>query len=288
MALSFSDKGVINFAICWNSFTLINTLNSKNLINNTQSAGKINDCSSETTRKKSDIDPDWLNWFIGFTEGDGALLNYNNQIRFVLTQKEGNILYHIQSILNFGIVKYYPNGYSRFIVTDIPSILKLIKIFNGNLILPSRILQLSLWIEILKIKNIKVDNLIETPKSISLLNAWLSGFTDAEGCFNVQITLRKENKVGSRVRLRFILDQKNGESLFLTISNLFSSGFVSLRSKTKYNDIYRFTINSFSGIPILIKYFNSFPLKTFKKESYNKWLNIYYMILNKEHLTEEG
>ncbi len=35
-------------------------------------------------------------------------------------------------------------------------------------------------------------------------------------------------------------------------------------------------------------YLNSFPLKTFKKESYNKWLNIYYMILNKEHLTEEG
>jgi hypothetical protein len=93
MALLISNFEVINFAICWNSFTLINTLNSKNFINNTQSAGKINDCSSETTRKKSEIDPDWFNWFLGFTEGYGPLLNYNNQIRFVLTQKEGNILY---------------------------------------------------------------------------------------------------------------------------------------------------------------------------------------------------
>lgn len=294
MALPFSDKGVINFAICWNSFMLISTLNSPNLINYTQSAGKIriyrcfNDYSSETIRKKSDIDPNWLNWFIGFTEGDGALLNYKNQLRFVLTQKEGDILYHIQSIFNFGTVKYYPNGFYRFIVTDTSNILKLIKIFNGNLVLPYRILQLSLWIQILKTKNIKVDDLIETPKSISLLDSWLSGFTDAEGCFNVQITSRKESQTGYRIRLRFILDQKNAKSLFINISNLFSYGFVSLRSNTKYNNIFRFTINSFSGIPILINYFNSFPLKTFKKESYNKWLIVYNMILDKEHLTEEG
>lgn len=79
MAPPFSDKGVINFAICWESFTLISTLNSKNLIKDTQSAGKIKDCSSETKRKKSEINSNWLNWFIGFTEGDGAILNYNNR-----------------------------------------------------------------------------------------------------------------------------------------------------------------------------------------------------------------
>jgi hypothetical protein len=96
MALLYSDIEVINFAICWNSSTLMSTLYSKNLINYTQSAGKISkfiDCSSETTRKTylDSNNNDWLNWFIGFSEGDGALLTYNNRLRFVLTQKEGEI-----------------------------------------------------------------------------------------------------------------------------------------------------------------------------------------------------
>jgi hypothetical protein len=39
MALLYCEIEVINFAICWNSSTLISTFNSKNLINYTQSAG---------------------------------------------------------------------------------------------------------------------------------------------------------------------------------------------------------------------------------------------------------
>jgi hypothetical protein len=82
MALLISNFEVIIFAICWNSLVLRSTFNSKNLLNYTQSAGKIlkvnndQDCSSETIRKKSffdsDYDSDWLNWFIGFVEGNGA------------------------------------------------------------------------------------------------------------------------------------------------------------------------------------------------------------------------
>ena len=42
MASPYSDIGnLINFAICWNSLVLIGTLNGKNLINYTQSAGYL-------------------------------------------------------------------------------------------------------------------------------------------------------------------------------------------------------------------------------------------------------
>jgi len=37
-----------------------------------------------------------LQWFIGFAEGDGAILSYKGQPQFVITQKEGKILYEIQ------------------------------------------------------------------------------------------------------------------------------------------------------------------------------------------------
>jgi hypothetical protein len=69
-----SDVGVTNFAICWNSFTLLGTFYSKNPNNNTQSAGNrrfLNAVSSETTRETSH--------FIGFHTLYNKL-GYSNKI----------------------------------------------------------------------------------------------------------------------------------------------------------------------------------------------------------------
>lgn len=54
------------------------------------------------------ISEDWLIWFIGFSEGDGSWSRYKNEyVRFVLTQKEDKILYHIKDVLGFGEVKQF-------------------------------------------------------------------------------------------------------------------------------------------------------------------------------------
>lgn len=286
MALFIYEYKVINLAICWNSSVLISTFNSKNLISYTQSAGNLRHISSsETTREKSqNLDDNWKNWFIGFSEGDGALLCYNNNLRFVLTQKESDVLFHIHDTLGFGSVKYYPNGYHRFIVTNPSDIFLLAQIFNGNLVLPPRVKQLALWIEILKQKGYDIS-LIDKLKIPTLNDSWLSGFTDAEGCFNVQIFYPKDRK-NARIILRYILDQKNAEALFKGINLLFNYGFITLRSKT--NNVYRFTINSLIGLEQIINYQKEYPLKTKKLISYNKWQNIYNMVKNKEHLDEEN
>ena len=42
---------------------------------------------------------------MGFSEGDGAILTTKGSPRFVLTQKEGAILYQIQEVLGFGTVR---------------------------------------------------------------------------------------------------------------------------------------------------------------------------------------
>lgn len=71
-------------------------------------------------------------------------------------------------------------------------------LFNGNFVLRHRISQLRAWLD--AIGNFKIK-----PKPVipGLTDAWLSGFTDAEGCFNVNP--RKTNR---SVTIRFILDQK--------------------------------------------------------------------------------
>jgi hypothetical protein len=315
---------IIYFAICWNGLVLIGTLNGKNSISYTQSAGNLSlyssesktQSASETTRETSfnfsafrlyynrlfgnaaqaqDLSNNWLTWFIGFVEGDGAIQTYANgtRVRFVLTQKESAILYHIQKKLGIGTVKHFPQGRSgkkndfyRLIVDNPSHILLLAFLFNGNLALTRRIQQLSLWVKVLNNRlGINTIFLVNTPVSVTLQDAWLSGFTDAEGCFNVTITSNARYALGHVIKMRYLLDQKNS-SILIKIRDLFGFGKVTLRSKT--DGVYRYTATGFKSMNNVISYFNVFPLLTKKGCSIEKWLSIHNLVYNKLHLTEEG
>lgn len=323
-ASPLSDMGtyIIYFAVCWNGLVLIGTLNSKNSISYTQSAGNLSlyssesktQSASETIRETSfnfsafrqyyntlfgndaqHLSNNWLTWFIGFVEGDGAIQTYANgtRVRFVLTQKESDILYHIHKMLGIGTVKHFPQGKSgkkndfyRLIVDNPSQILLLAFLFNGNLALAHRIQQLTLWVKALN--NRFGENtilLINTAVSVTLQDAWLSGFTDAEGCFNISITSNARYALGHVIKMRYLLDQKDGSILHI-IRDLFGFGKVTLRSKT--NDVYRYTATGFKSMNDVISYFKVFPLLTKKALSFEKWSTIHNLISNKFHLTEEG
>lgn len=319
MALSYREVGVINLAVCWNSLTLLGTFSCKNLSSYTQSAGNrnfiCNTSSSETIREiscqnfntfnkiyrelgfSSYISDNWLSWFVGFSEGDGAILNNNRRPRFVLTQKEESILNHIKNTLEFGTVRKIDTGgtvYFRYIVEDFKGVLLLALIFNGNLCLTHRVTQLGKWITEINLRlstptsniyglcsNITLINNLFKP---SIKNAWLSGFTDAEGCFNVSFIKRDNTVNGNRVILRFIIDQKNSLNLLTFIRDQFGYGKVIVRSK----DMYRFYCNSYIGLSYVNSYFSKFTLKSKKAISYANWLKVYKMVINKEHLTIQG
>lgn len=68
------------------------------------------------------------------------------------------------------------------------------------------------------------------------------------------------------------------------IRNIFMTGYISQRS----NNSFRFTVESLSKINVIINYFKMFPLKSFKKEAFEKWCDIYTMMLDKKHLDETG
>jgi hypothetical protein len=247
--------------------------------------------NKHSSRRLKLISNEWLTWFIGFAEGDGAILTTKGKARFVLTQKEGAILYHVQEVLGFGTVRQF-EGYYRFIVKDPQSILLLVYIFNGNLVLPYRLNQLGEWINVLNNdsqgKNLGLT-LNPTLMKPSLSDTWLSGFTDAEGCFNVAIQPRDRTVTGYRVSLRFLLDQKNAEFTLLDIRDLFKFGQVSVRKDTNdRQSLYRYHINTFKGLIPVRDYFLTFSLKTKKAESFKLWLEVFTMVLNKEHLVQEG
>ena len=322
MASPYSNIGnIINFAISWNSLVLINTLYGKNIISYTQSAYNLSlyflkdnkQSVSETTREtsfkftafrvyyntlfknKCPLSDEWLTWFIGFAEGDGAIQTYDEgkRVRFVLTQKEKDILHKIQFKFNIGVVKHFPQGKSgknndfyRWMVDNPSHILLLALLFNGNLAQSHRIKQLTLWVNALNnrfgFETIKLNN---TPVSVTLQDAWLSGFTDAEGCFNVFITANSRYKLGHVIKMRYILDQKDSDILS-RVYELFGFGKVTLRSGT--DNVYRYTATGFKALNDVIEYFKKFPLQTKKAFSFEKWLIVHNHVSNKLHLTDEG
>jgi hypothetical protein len=52
--------------------------------------------------------------------------------------------------------------------------------------------------------------------------------------------------------------------------------------------VYRYHVNTFKGLIVVKIYFLDYPLKTKKKESFNKWNKVYTMVIRKEHLVQEG
>jgi len=59
-------------------------------------------------------------------------------------------------------------------------------------------------------------------------------------------------------------------------------------SKIKSIDMLTVEISAVQKIEILINYLKKYPLLGIKQLDFNDWKLVYYMIKNKEHLTEAG
>lgn len=231
----------------------------------------------------------FLSWFIGFTEGDGCFVisKTRNNLQFVITQstEDIKILYFIQNKLGFGTVIKQGERTSRFVVQDISNIHLLILLFNGNIVLPSKKKIFKEFLENFnlktnkgKIKNISPINLITSEILPSLTDSWLTGFTDAEGCFTISF-LSNSNAF----RLRYIVSQK-GDINIPILSHLillFQAGNLEGHSN---KENYSYILSGVKACYNIYSYFENFPLKSKKAISYKLWKEIHLKITKKEHL----
>jgi len=277
--------------------------------------------SSETIRKttfnfytykqnlvshKKKINVNFLQWFIGFVEGDGSFIVSNTRLFFIINQKEEKILHFIRTNLGFGKVSTYKN-YSRFIVADKTNINKLIFIFNGNLVLNKTNARFVCW---LNARNVYSTEKLDYLNKIQFLNlndnAWLSGFIDAEGCFNVVRSQDSRYTLGFRVRLRFILHKKNEICILNKLKFFLTSGVITKRkivntslnqlgtvfvtendkvlSEKSEQPMFTFTCTSILSHEILIKYLTNYPLRTFKKVSFLRFTSLLRYIKNRKKI----
>ena len=250
------------------------------------------------------IDIVFLVWFIGFVEGNGNFIIYskknnkNKYFSFYINQKDPQLLFKIKKKLGFGIVINYKKKnqvYYQYSVSDIDNIIRLIYIFNGNLILEKVQNIFKEWLHIYNQKYPEKKIIYKNFCPILNLNSsWLSGFIDAKGGFYASLTKQKNFKLGYRLRLKFYIARKDIYFLLKGIIKIIYFKQQNSKSPTKINlfnpdryiskyssniDKLEITTNSF--ILVIINYLNEYSLQSKKKITFLRWKRIY---LNQDSL----
>lgn len=251
--------------------------------------------------------PQFLEWFVGFSEGDGSFLVSGNRMFFTITQKDPALLQKLRTELGFGVICNDTRNpeIKRLTVTNRKWILVLIHIFNGNLLLRKTQSRFALWvdhwnhitgdtIELVKrwdenpvtVKNPdhgfrgkQTHQVMTSWRESSQVwqTSWLAGFLEAEGCFAAGFETKKPV-------LRFLLDQTGELELLAHLRLLLGDyGSIWIRKTTldktgnpKHH--YRFETKNREGLEQIIQYVKKHPLRTKKRIVFVRWQKLFHLL----------
>lgn len=116
--------------------------------------------------------------------------------------------------------------------------------------------------------------------------AWfITGLTEAEGCFNINIYNTKIDKKTAKLRFSIAI-MDNDIELLKIIQNYLNCGVI---SNSRANGMVHFTVSKISDInTIIIPHFKSYPLRGTKLLDFEDWQLAANIITTKSHLTSEG
>ncbi len=124
------------------------------------------------------------------------------------------------------------------------------------------------------------------------LIGWVVGFIDGEGCFSVSINKNSTTSSGWQIFPELVVTQ--GEKSLSSLKELqrfFGCGkiFVNRRYDNHKEDIYRFCIRCIDDLQNkVIPFFQKNPLRTSKKEDFQRFTTIVQLMVDKKHLTVKG
>jgi len=244
---------------------------------------------SRKHRRLSPPQKKFLEWFLGFTEGDGSFGIYNNRLVFVINQADIEILRKIRKELGFGVVfPYDQNGriYARYFVSKKEHIFALIQLFNGNIHFNKVHKRFTFWVDaynknFLSVQNRIVVQPVRSTSDLSVQDGWISGLFDAEGGFYAGLSITEfQDGRNSRIRLRLkaYVDQKAELLVFEKLATLFSIPTVTTRNSLKQT--YRVECSTKKSLLIILEYFAKYKLRSKKHLVYAMWRKLVYAYLN--------
>lgn len=269
-------------------------------------------------------------WFVGFFEGDGSFTinNANNRCFLIINQKDPKVLYYIRDVLKLGNIKEY-DGIYRWSVTRKKDIVKVLGLLNGYLVLGKTNNRLKALIESFNSYNKLLPNDPEYlqykgPGYFQAESSWLSGFMDAEACFNIRVVSLAEKKKQFIKEMLGLSSDKYKElvavspsrwinkigklpldpaarrqsmsfriRLRLIIKQKFGKELLeelkevytgSVKEDKRKKDVYVYTLDANFRQKKIIDYLKIHPLQSKKHIDFLKFKNTYFQLENKEHL----
>ena len=250
-------------------------------------------------------------YLAGLIEGDGTFAihdknstakKYSPMIIIVFKKADLPLAEYLQNLTKCGNVYLKPNrGYVLWQIQDILSVFTMVTLINGYMRTP-KIEGLQRTIKWLNdyIQNNHNSKLPKTKLILSKIypleikpldtspidsNAWLSGFTDADGNFSINIH-KRSNKNSTRVQLFFRLEIRQNYhrldpegvkvsyfSIMSIIANFLDVNVYSRSRILKDKQYYSFIVMAINKNSLLkiTEYFNKFPLLSSKYLDYKDW-----------------
>jgi len=227
--------------------------------------------SARPSHKKA-YTTDFIDWLVGFTEGDGSfeVKNETQRVSFIITQKDPKVLYFIKKELGYGQVYECKDTYWRYTVSSQEQIGYLIQLFTGQLRLEKTNRRFEAWVEAYSKYN-KLKERITVERGVKKIDnntAWLSGFIDAEGSFSAA-----QRSGRTTFRMKFSIKQK-GEHETMKQLLLFAGPNEKWGTLSKRGDIGILEVDSIVRLRPLIKYIGKYPLHSQKGIAYVRWLKL--------------
>lgn len=237
-------------------------------------------------------------YLAGLIEGDGTIFvpkiyrNKKNKINYPYIKicfdiKDKPLALKLNTIFEGNLQENKLKTFIIWIIYKIDILVIIIKII-GPFFRTLKIKKLNsliayLYVYFLHIQSVKKMNKIFyfLDRSNIDSNAWLSGFSDADGNFNINISSRKKTR-NKRVIISFRLELKKDETYFLICNKIANYFCVSIYNRERIINkniyfSYLIVAHSMLSQEKVCLYFDKYPLFSSKHLNYLDWKKIYLL-----------
>lgn len=244
-------------------------------------------------------------YLTGLWEGDGHIWipktshapcgkKYIPHFTITFDKRDIILCLHLQKILGGTVVNKNSVNACTLTINSKKGLINIIKLINGKLRTPkiTKFSNLIVWINVNYDTNFNILG-IDTTNIIS--NAWLSGFIDADGSFNLNIRQKSEYGGKNRVESRFRIEQRISDPItnisYKYIIESIACAFIVNCKISQHNidkSYYSVCVSSPKKLIKLIEYLTIFPLFSSKYINFLDFKDSVNIILNKEHLKSQN
>ncbi|KAM4054277.1 LAGLIDADG endonuclease (mitochondrion) [Hirsutella rhossiliensis] len=235
--------------------------------------------SDHLSKYRTNLTDEELGYFLaGLIEGIGWF--DKKQLHIVFKQSDVSLAYYIRKQIGYGSIdKIDDKKAVRYICKDKKGLFIILSLINGKFVTESKYNQL-IRQNYSKYFNIRI---LPPLKRLFLDNFWLAGFTQADGCFYINIVKSPTNETGYSVRLEYSIKQKDKLPLELLHDHLKTGNITQDGS-----GIWYYKSSDFNTAARLINYFDKYHVFGGKYVNFIKFRKVYRMIREGKHLQSKG